>query len=130
MAARILHFGWDDCYRVQVLRGAGYAVMESETLEELCDHLQPVEPVDAVILSEDTPHTIEQAAAIVRTHCAAPLILFRHSQCDLDESMFNQIFTCLDPPQEWLARTAELIAQSRALPELDEHPGALRPSAA
>jgi len=43
MAAKILHFGWDDCYRLQVLRVAGYDVLESETLAELCDHLQRVD---------------------------------------------------------------------------------------
>ena len=117
MAAKILHFGWDDCYRLQVLRVAGYDVLESETLAELCDHLQRGGPVDAVILSEDAPHTIEQAAAIVRTHCAAPMILFRCSQCQLDESAFDQVFAGFQSPPEWLARTAELIGQSRALKE-------------
>jgi hypothetical protein len=74
-------------------------------------------PVDAVVLSEGAPHTIEQAAAIVRTHCAAPMILFRCSQCQLDESAFDQVFAGFQSPPEWLARTAELIGQSRALKE-------------
>ena len=117
MVAKILHFGWDDCYRVQVLRGAGFAVVESETLEELCDHLQRGEPVDAVILSEAVPCTIEQAAAIVRTHCAAPMILFRRSLCLVDESAFDLVFAWFIPPPEWLEKTAELIAQSPASQE-------------
>lgn len=113
MAAKILHFGWDDCHRVQLLRVAGFAVMESETLEELCDHLQRGKPVDAVILSEAAPRTIQQAAAIVRTHCAAPMILFRRTLRQLDESSFDQVFAWFIPPPEWLEKTAELIAQSR-----------------
>jgi len=28
MAARVIHFGYDDCYRVQVLRTAGYEVRQ------------------------------------------------------------------------------------------------------
>src|SRR5580704_9739172 len=36
-----------------------------------------------------------------------PRILFRRSHRELDESMFNQIFMCLDSPPEWLAGTAE-----------------------
>jgi hypothetical protein len=93
------------------------SVMESATLGELRDHLERVEAVDAVILSEDTPHTIEQAAAIVRTRSVAPMILFRRSMRPLDENAFEHVFAWSVPPAEWLDKMAELIAQSHVLQE-------------
>ena len=117
MAARLLHFGWDDCYRVLVLRRAGYAVTEAETLGELDLDLRQGEPLHAVVLSEDAPPITEQAVGIVRRHSTAPVILFRRSHGDLDERQFDQVFSWFVPPEEWLERTAALIAQSQALRE-------------
>lgn len=113
MAARVLHFGYDDCYRVQVLRSAGYAVTEAMTLPTLERDLQ-LEQVQAVILSEDGPRIAERAADIVRQRSPAPVILFRRSLSDLDEGKFDQVYSCYVPPPVWLSRTAELIAASRA----------------
>lgn len=117
MAARVLHFGWDDCYRVLVLRRAGYAVTEAQTLAELDCGLQRDGPVDAVVLSEDGWPVIEQAVEIVRRQSVAPLILFRRSHDDIDEGRFDQVYPWFVSPAEWLKRTADLIARSRGLRE-------------
>jgi hypothetical protein len=114
MAAKVIHFGWDDCYRVQVLQRAGFAVTEAKTLAALDFDLQQGELADAVIVAEGTPHTTEGAADIVRLRTAVPLILFRRSQCDLDERKFDVVYPWCLPPEIWLARTAELITQKPA----------------
>jgi hypothetical protein len=65
--------------------------------------------VDAVIISEELPYSIEQAAAIARQHSAAPLILFCHSAGMLDESRFDRVYSSFVPPDLWVSETATLI---------------------
>jgi hypothetical protein len=117
LAARVLQFGWDDCYRGQVLQRAGYLVTKAETLESLRCNLEMAGNVDAVFVSEDSPQTTEQAAEVVRRHSKAPVILFRRLSVNIDESKFDQVYQGFVAPPVWLARTAELIAQSIDLHE-------------
>ena len=109
MAARVIHFGRDDCYRVLVLRYLGYEVWESESLDALRTNLECDDAVDAVIISEELPYSIEQAASIARQHRAAPLILFCHSEGMLDESRFDRVYSSFVPPDLWVSETATLI---------------------
>jgi hypothetical protein len=117
VAARVLHFGWDDCYRSQVLARAGYLVTQAETLESLSRDLEEAEDVAAVVVSESEPGETEQAADVVRRYSQAPVILFRRSPVELDESKFDEVYQGFVTPELWLSRTAELIAQSSALRE-------------
>lgn len=117
MAAKVIHFGWDDCYRVPVFRSIGLEVWEAETLEDLCSGLQRGEKVDAVVLSEDDREVTERAAVVVRQLSSAPLILFRRFHDGLDESRFDRVFGPLAPPEQWLVQTAEMIATSHAVQE-------------
>lgn len=109
MTARVIHFGWDDCYRVPVLRAAGFEVKETGSLNELRASLQSDEPVDAVIVSEETEPTAERAAELVHHEGPAPVILFRRSQHSIDEKMFDKIYTCTTPPEVWVSETVALI---------------------
>jgi hypothetical protein len=115
VAARVLHFGWDDCYRSQVLARAGYLVTQAETLESLSRDLEEAEDVAAVVVSESDPGETEQAADVVRRYSQAPVILFRRSPVEIDESKFDQVFLGFVAPELWLSKTAEVIAQSVAL---------------
>ena len=117
MAARVIHFGWDDCYRVQVLRYSGYADRESVTLDALRLDQELASQVDAVILSEDDRRSMESAAGLVRQYSEAPMILFRRFQDGLDETQFDRVFTPFVPPLLWLSETACLIAACKALGE-------------
>jgi hypothetical protein len=117
VAAKVLHFGWDDCYRAQVLKRAGYLVTQAETLESLSRDLEEAEDVAAVVVSESDPGETEQAADVVRRHSQAPVILFRRSPVEIDESKFDQVFLGFVAPELWLSKTAELIAHSLALRE-------------
>jgi hypothetical protein len=113
VAARVLQFGWDDCYRGQVLKYAGYSVIRAENLYSLTRDLQIGPNFDAVVMSEEDSRTTEKAAEVVRRHSKAPVILFRRLSVDIDESKFDQVFKGFVAPEAWLARTAELIAQSK-----------------
>jgi hypothetical protein len=123
MAATVIHFGWDDCYRVQVLRFAGYEVRDPQSLETLAIELERADQIDAVVLSEDDLGTLQKSVDLVRRHSAAPLILFRRSRRRIDESAFDRVFTWLVRPEAWLSETAELIAMNRALPKEMEQAG-------
>ena len=117
MPARLIHFGWDDCYRVQVLHRAGYEVRESESLAGLVRDLQQGDRVDAVLVSEEEVSATEEAAIIARRCSEAPVILFRRSQRILDESQFDRVYSHVVTPQLWLEHLADLIARARSSSE-------------
>ena len=115
MAARVIHFGWDDCYRVPVLRAAGFEVEEAKSLGELGVDLQRKQAVDAVIVSEELEPTAELVAERVRKAVPVPVILFRRSQREIDERKFEKVYTCTTPPDVWLSEMAALIAKGYKL---------------
>lgn len=108
---KVLHFGWDDCYRVRVLRAAGFEVIEAKSLDELGFELQKNRKVDAVIVSEDIVPTEERVVDMVRRSSLAPVILFRRSQRVIDESQFDKVYTYKTLPEVWLNETAVLISK-------------------
>lgn len=114
MTARVIHFGWDHCHRVQVLRAAGYEVREALSLETLELDLERDGQVDAVVLSEDERQSVERACEIARSRSSGPVIVFRRSLRELDERKFDLVYPWVVSPHVWLAEAAELIAQSRA----------------
>jgi len=117
MAARVIHFGWDDSFRVPVLRAAGFEVWESRSLDELSLDLQRDDDVGAVVISEDLEVSSENAAEVIRRSTLAPVILFRRTRQEIDRSRFDQIFDSSILPWVWLGEMAALIARSRALRE-------------
>jgi hypothetical protein len=114
-AAKVIHFGCDDCYRINVLRHVGYEVRESDSLERLQRDLERDEDLDAVIIAGVAPRCAEQAAVLVRQHSGAPLILFRRPDDALDESRFDRVFSWFSPDTHWLYSTAVLVMQSKEL---------------
>jgi hypothetical protein len=115
MAAQVIHFGNDDCYRVPVLRATGFEVIEAKSLDELGVDLQRNRQVDAVIVSEDIEPTAERAADIVRRSALAPVVLFRRSQREINKSKFDKVYTYMTPPDVWLNETVVLIAKGYKL---------------
>ena len=111
MVARIIHFGFDDCYRVRVLQAAGYDVRESRSLIEFRTHLQREEGVAAVVVSDQ--EQAEEAATLAEN--TAPVILFRRGTREIDARKFDCIFESTDSPEVWLSELAEAIARSRML---------------
>jgi hypothetical protein len=113
--AKVIHFGNDDCHRVESLQHMGFEVFVSNSLDRLRLQLEFEADVDAVLVSEETQQQAEQAADVVRKYGDVPLILFCDSEAALDESRFDRVFTPRVPSAHWLYETAVLIDQSRAL---------------
>jgi hypothetical protein len=114
-AATVIHFGSDLCHRVPVLRREGYEVRELDSLDCLRMDLGRDKTVDAVIVSEFDPHCAEQAANLVRQSSDAPLILFRDSSAQLDESLFDRVYSCFTPGSHWLSEMAAVVIRSKEL---------------
>jgi hypothetical protein len=117
MAALLLHFGMDDCYRVPLLRRAGYAVEECHSVRRLHSALIQFPEPDAVAIAEDDEIEPDEAVSLVRSHCTSPLVLFQAANPTFQTSEFNLVVPSLTDPQEWLNGIASLIAESRAVRE-------------
>jgi hypothetical protein len=115
MDARVIHFGWDDCCRVPLLRAAGFDVREAKSLEEMSVALQKNEHLDVVVISETTQQSAEQVSEMAWRWSLVPVILFRRSQRPIDEKKFDKIYSCLTPPEIWLHETVALIAKGDKL---------------
>jgi hypothetical protein len=114
MAARIVHFGLDECSRVLVLQRAGYDVeVCPDSLRELNHLLQ--EPADAVVLSENGTEHVVEAASLSRSITLAPIVLFKDAASFRDDSTFDIVIPALTPPAQWLERIAEVIKHNHTL---------------
>lgn len=113
MSFRIIYFGWNDCYRVQVLRSAGYEVKELTCLGGLIRELRNDLRVDLVIVSEGDMRSTEQAAELVQRYRVAPVVLFRRNQNILDETRFTRVLSSFIEPRVWLREIAAVIESGR-----------------
>lgn len=70
----LIYFGRDLCYRMPVMRNAGYEIAECVQLPELSAALS-LHP-DAVLLTGEAHIPLEQVIGVTRAASQAPLILF------------------------------------------------------
>ena len=114
MAARVLHFGCDDCHRLLVLQRAGYEVTGASSPADLRAHLGGPEHWDCVALSEETG--IEHGAPLraIRQATSAPVVLFRRTGAEIDERAFDLTIDWLTGPMEWLGRLDLVMKQNHA----------------
>jgi hypothetical protein len=115
MAARIIHFGADNCHRLWVLKSAGYFIDDCQSVVQLRTVLQSGTDPDAVAFTENERFAPEEAVEVTRSHSSAPLILFRETHNDCVESVFDLVVPVLEPPEAWLTSVAALIARSQAI---------------
>jgi len=115
MAARVIHFGPDDCHRLMVLRSAGYAVDGCVSLVQLRASLLTGGQADAVLLSDGEGIASEDAAALARNCCSAPVVLFSGTNRAYEGAAFDLVVHSLTPPEVWLNDVDALIAKSRVL---------------
>lgn len=115
MAARIIHFGADNCHRLWVLKSAGYFVDDCQSVMQLRTVLQSGMDPDAVAFTEAERFAPQEALEVTRSHSSAPLILFRETQNDFVEWAFDLVVPVLEPPEAWLNSVAALIAKSQAI---------------
>ena len=116
MDSRVVHFGFDDCHRLELLRSQGYEVNEAGSLAELITHLRSATiAVDAVVLSEDEEMKPASILRAVRRETGAPVVLFRRTNREIDVRGFDRVFEWLTPPGDWLPEASRLIAAHRGL---------------
>jgi hypothetical protein len=115
MAPLLLHFGVDDCYRVPLLRRAGYSVEDCHSLRRLRSALIEFPEPDAVAIAVNDEIEANEAVSLVRWHCTSPLVLFQTAKPFYETSDFNLVVPSFTHPREWLFGIALLIAESRTL---------------
>ena len=110
MTAKLIHFGWDGCYRIGVLRSMGFEVIESQTLADLEAELRGSPHYDAVVLSEVQDTELARVLTVARGDTRAPMVLFRRNSWDqLDEKQFDVVVGELVNSVEWLRAIALVI---------------------
>jgi hypothetical protein len=114
-AARVVHFGQDECYRTPIMRAAGYDVAQCESIQELQTVLKSSEAADLICISESYHQPREDALAISRALSRAPVVLFRSTMHRYIADKFDLEIDTLAAPDIWLVHMDTLIAQSRML---------------
>jgi hypothetical protein len=111
MAASVVHFGEDFCFRLSVLKSAGYVVAECDSIELFSTALtwNP----DAVVLEEGPRALIYEVVSFTRSRSTASLILFRKNIDSFIPDIFDLVIPSLTEPQQWLSDIAALIARRR-----------------
>lgn len=115
MVSRVVHYGVDECHRIAVLRSKGYAVEICNSLPQLHNALAEERRTDAVLITEGETDPLETAITLARSRSSAPLILFRRTNCDVDDQIFDLVIETLTRPQQWLRDIESLILQCRLL---------------
>ena len=113
VAAKVIHFGADDCHRLMVLRSAGYFVDDCQSLVQLRNRLAKDDAADALLISDAEGVEPNEAIALARTHPSAPVILFRSTTLAYQEAGVDLIVHTLTPPEVWLPEVDALIERSR-----------------
>jgi hypothetical protein len=115
MAAKVIHFGPDECHRLMVLRSAGYSVEDCRSLAELRAILDAGAAADALLMSDAEGVDPQEAIAVARSRESLPVVLFRSTNLTYQESGIDLVVHCLTPPEVWLNQMDSLIERSRIL---------------
>jgi hypothetical protein len=110
-SVRLIHFGSDDCHRVNVLRSAGYSVDDCRSMRAFQEALTGERKPDAVFITERDDDPSRDVISLTKAYSAAPLVLFRRSHGDLSDGSFDLVIESLTPPKQWLQEIDELIAR-------------------
>jgi hypothetical protein len=114
-AARVIHFGQDECYRTPILRGAGYDVEQCTSIPELQQALKADDDAELICISESYEQPREDALATSRALSSAPVVLFRSTAHRYMADSFDLEIDPLDSPEVWLVHMGSLIDRSRAI---------------
>jgi hypothetical protein len=115
MAARVIHFGTDDCHRQSMLRRAGYEVESCRDLIQLQAALQSDGKADAVMIYDGDGRVPMDAFALARSASMAPIVLFPGPERSYEAEHFDLAVATFTPPEEWLLGLANLIVNHRTL---------------
>lgn len=112
MTRCLVHFGVDTCFRLPVLRRAGFEIAECDSLEMLSRALA-LHP-DAVVMEEDPAAITERVIALTRSQSGVPLILFA-AEPRLTKAAVDLIIPAFTTPDLWLEEIRVLITRTRAM---------------
>jgi len=115
MAARVIHFGADECYRLKVLRRAGYDIETCSNLIQLRAAFDSGSEADAVIVNDSDGSVPLPGISLARSRTSAPIILFPDSGRTYKTEEIDLIVPSFTPPEEWLHDLANLIVRSRTI---------------
>ena len=112
---RLLKFGDDRCFRVEILRKAGYEVHHCDSLPTMQRLLQHGPAMDLICIAEGWGKHFEKAAALAREVSDAPVVLFRDSVLPHAISKYDLEVWPLTPPTRWLSLLENLATGGRPL---------------
>jgi len=115
MAARVIHFGIDDCHRLKVLRTAGYDIDPCSNLIQFRAALESQAEADAIMVDDSDGSVPDEVISLARSRCTAPIILFPHATRSYEAQAVDLVVPVLRPPHEWLLDLANIIIRTRAL---------------
>jgi hypothetical protein len=128
MAARVIHFGIDACYRLNVLQSAGYDIVKCGNLVQFRAALDA--EADAILFDDSDGSVPETLICLARSRCSTPIVLFPNHARAYPMNEVDLVVPTLTPPQEWLLDVANLIIRSRQIRAcsqiLQEESGQLR----
>lgn len=105
---RIVHVGEDICYRVPVLRRAGFKVDVCISTDQLSDNLFNRPETDAILISDPGREISEEILRRIRGCSSAPIVLFQSSSRDYPNAWFDLVIPVLSRPVEWLRDIAKV----------------------
>lgn len=105
---RIVHVGEDICYRVSVLRRAGFKVDVCISADQLSDNLFNRTKADAILITDPGREVSEKTLRRIRGCSSAPIVLFQSSSRDYPNAWFDLVIPVLSRPVEWLRDVAKV----------------------
>ena len=112
MAARVIHFGLDECYRLNVLRRAGYEINECRNLIQFRTALESTFDTDAVMVNGSVS---KQVISLARLRSPVPIVVFPGAKRTISVQDADLVVPSFTPPEKWLLDLANLIVRSRAI---------------
>lgn len=108
VAATIVHFGQDTCFRLPVLRSGGYTVETCASLEQLAILASKAE---VVTLEEEPGGPIREVLALTRARSQASVVLFRNDSEAAIPKDIDLVIPAFTAPEDWLKQIAGLLQQ-------------------
>jgi hypothetical protein len=111
---RIIHFGRDGCWRMSVLRNAGFEVVGCTSFDALLALLDNAASASAaaVVMADASGCDLSE----VRERSTVPLVLFQSTLANVPARSFDLVIAPQTHPQIWLRDLGDTIERSQAMP--------------
>lgn len=109
---RIIHFGRDGCWRMSVLRNAGFEVVGCTSFDALLALLEEGTSADAVVMADASECDLSE----LRERSTVVVVLFQSTLANVPARGFDLVVAPQTHPQVWLRDLGDLIGRSQAMP--------------